>query len=66
MVLVIVREKAYTTMYLILNGYETALFEYPHLTPLDFCLWGLMKSEGYKIKVDAQRELFAFRMLLPA
>jgi len=59
MVLVIVREEVYTTMYLILNGYETELFESPDLTPLDFCLWGWMKSEVYKIKVDARQELLA-------
>ena len=29
----------------------------PDLTPLDFCLWGLMKSEVYKKKVDARDEL---------
>ena len=59
MVSVIVREEVYTTMYLILNGYETELFESPDLTPLDFCLWGWMKSEVYKIKVDARQELLA-------
>jgi hypothetical protein len=62
----IVRE-VYTTMYLILNSYETELFEFPDLTPLDFCLWGWMKSEVYKIKVDARQNCsLAFRMLLPA
>jgi len=59
MVSVIVREKVYTTMLLILNGYETELFGSPDLTPLDFCLWGWMKSEDYKMKVDAREELFA-------
>ena len=29
----------------------------PDLTPLDFCLWGLMKSEVYRIKVDTRDEL---------
>ena len=39
MILVIVRV-VYTTMNLILNGYETEQFESPDLTPLYFCLWG--------------------------
>ena len=30
----------------------------PDLTPLDFCLWGLMKSEVYRKKVDTRDELF--------
>ena len=29
----------------------------PDLTPLDFCLWGLMKSEVYRKRVDTQDEL---------
>ena len=29
----------------------------PDLTPLDFCLWGLMRSEVYKKKVDTRDEL---------
>jgi len=29
----------------------------PDLTPLDFCLWGLMKSEAYRKKVDTRDEL---------
>jgi hypothetical protein len=33
------------------------LFESPDLTPLRFCLWGWMKSEVYKRKVDTQDEL---------
>ena len=28
----------------------------PDLTPLDFCLWGLMKSEVYSKKVDTRDE----------
>jgi hypothetical protein len=28
-------------------------------TPLDFCLWGWMKSEVYKEKVNARDELVA-------
>jgi len=26
----------------------------PDLTPLDFCLWGLMKNEAYRKKVDTR------------
>ena len=29
----------------------------PDLTPLDFCLWGWMKSEVYKEKVNTRDEL---------
>ena len=29
----------------------------PDLTPLDFCLWGLIKSEVYRKKVDTRDEL---------
>jgi len=29
----------------------------PDLTPLDFCLWGVMKSEVYRNKVDTRDEL---------
>jgi hypothetical protein len=29
----------------------------PDLTPLDFCLWGWMKSEVYRRKVDTWDEL---------
>jgi hypothetical protein len=29
----------------------------PYLTPLDFCLWGWMKSEIYKEKVNTRDEL---------
>ena len=31
----------------------------PDLTPLDFCLWGWMKSEVYKDKVNTRDELVA-------
>jgi hypothetical protein len=31
---------------------EIELFESPDLTSLGFCLWGWMKSEVYKRKVD--------------
>jgi len=44
---------------------EMRLLESPVLTPLDFCLWGWMKSERYATKVDTSDELlFAFWMLL--
>jgi len=46
-------------MYLILMVNEIGLFECPDLTPLDFCLWGWMKSEINKIKVDTADELMA-------
>ena len=31
----------------------------PDLTPLDFCLWGWMKGEVYKEKVNTRDELVA-------
>lgn len=31
----------------------------PDLTPLDYCLWGWMKSEVYKLKVNTRDELVA-------
>ena len=39
-------------------GVEIQLFEVG-LTPLDFCLWGWMKSEVYKEKVNTRDELVA-------
>jgi hypothetical protein len=38
---------------------EIELFESPDLTPLEFCLWGWMKSDVYKTKVDTRDELLA-------
>ena len=44
-------------------GVEIQLFEVqwpprsPDLTPLDVCLWGWMKSEVYKEKVNTRDEL---------
>ena len=38
---------------------EIELFESPNLTTLNFPLWGWMKSEVYKIKLDTQDELLA-------
>ena len=42
-------------------GVEIQLFEVgvPDLTPLDICLWGWMKSEVYKEKVNIRDELVA-------
>lgn len=31
----------------------------PDLTPLDFCLWGWLKSEVYKVKVNTRDDLIA-------
>jgi hypothetical protein len=46
---------------------EIELFESADLTPLDFCMWGWMKSEVYKIKVDTQTNCsLTFWMLLSA
>ena len=39
-------------------GVKIQLFEVG-LTPLDFCLWGWMKSEVYKEKVNTRDELVA-------
>jgi len=39
-------------------GVEIQLFEVG-LTPFDFCLWGWMKSEVYKEKVNTRDELVA-------
>jgi len=44
---------------------ETELFESPKLIPLDFGLWGWMKSEDYKGNVDTRDELLS-RNLDPA
>ena len=38
---------------------EVDMFESPDLNPLNFCLWGCMKSNVHKRKVDTQNELFA-------
>ena len=44
-------------------GVEIQLFEVqwppwsPDFTPLDFCLWGWMKSKVYKEKVNTRYEL---------
>ena len=38
---------------------EIELFESPDLTPVDFCGWGWMKNNIYKIKVNARDKLIA-------
>ena len=38
---------------------EWLMFDSPDLTPLYFCLWGCMKSEVCKRKVDTRDELLA-------
>ena len=38
---------------------ERETFDSPDLTPLDFCLWGWMKSEVYKRMMDTPDELVA-------
>ena len=38
---------------------EIELSGYTELCPLDFCLWGRMKREVYKRKVDTPAELLA-------
>jgi hypothetical protein len=38
---------------------EIELFESPDITPLDFYLWGCMKSEVYKRKLDTRDESLA-------
>jgi hypothetical protein len=40
-------------------GGEIELFESIDPTPLDFGLWGWMKSGVYKLKVDTRDELLA-------
>jgi hypothetical protein len=44
---------------LILNGYLEEAVRISRLTPLDFYLWGWMKSEIEEIKVDARDESLA-------
>jgi hypothetical protein len=44
---------------------EREPFEYPEQTPLNFCLWGCLKSEVYKRKVDTRHNLIA-RILVAA
>ena len=46
-------------MCLNLIGYRGRNFESPNLNPLNFCLWGCMKSCVHKRKVDTQNELLA-------
>jgi hypothetical protein len=51
-VLVIVRKK-------VPNGYRDRAVWIWHWNPLDFCLWGWIKREAYKRKVDTRDELLA-------
>jgi hypothetical protein len=44
-------------MFMVLEVTEIRFFESPDLTPLDFCLWGCVKIEVYKIKMDTPDEL---------
>jgi hypothetical protein len=46
-------------MCLILNVTDIEPPRFLNITPLDFCLWGWMKSEVYKRMVDAADELLA-------
>ena len=38
---------------------EIGMFESPYLTPLDFSLWGLIKSEVYETKADTRNEFLS-------
>jgi len=44
-------------VYQIVLGTELEVFEAPDLIPLDFCLWGWMKREGYNGDVDRRDEI---------
>ena len=63
---VIVRKKVHVNMCLILNSYQErdVLISSPNLVRF-FFLWGWMKGEVYKRKLDTQ-DLLPFWMLLPA
>jgi hypothetical protein len=37
---------------------EKEIFESPHLTPLDLCFWGWMKSRVHNRKADTQDEFW--------
>jgi hypothetical protein len=66
---IILKKKGHTKYCLILNGCRLAvvwmykrgleLFGYAKLAPLYVCLWGWMKSEGNKMKLDTADELLA-------
>jgi len=45
---------------------DTEVFEFPNLSPLNFCLWGWMKSEVYRGNVDTRDELLAWILDAPA
>ena len=44
---------------LILNGYRGRAVSVWRLNPLDVCLWGWMKSEVHKRRVDTQDKFLA-------
>jgi len=39
--------------------FEVGVYRSPEFSPLDFCLWGWMKSEVYTEKVNTRDELVA-------
>ena len=45
---------------------DTEVFESPKLSPLNFCLWGWMKSEVYKRNVNSRDELLACTRIFDA
>lgn len=51
-------QNVYVSMCLIVSGLRD-LFESAVVTPLDFSLWGWMKNEAYKRRVDTPDELLA-------
>jgi len=53
----VVRKQGHINVYLILMVTELELFEAPDQIPLDFCLWGWVKSEGYNRDVDTRDEI---------
>ena len=55
---VIVKKSVHMSMCLILSG-QRDLFESAVVTPLDFSLWGWMKSEADKRSVDTRDESLA-------
>ena len=53
-VLVLVRNRIYIDMFVILNCY---LFESPDLTPPNFCLWVWMMGEFHKRVMDTTGQI---------
>ena len=56
--MVVMRNKFYTDMCLILNGYRDTAVSISR-SKLDFCLWVWINGEVYKRRVDTQDELLA-------